>query len=329
MTARRGLGAAVVGAGLMGRWHARAVRHAGGVVAAVVDRDSQLAARLAAEHGAVVAPSLREAMSAGVDIAHICTPLDTHVAITREAIGLGLHSLVEKPLAASATETAELLREAAEQRVLVCPVHQFPFQRGVSRVMAALPGIGPVLHLQAIACSAGGLEGGVDTLDRVAADILPHPLSLFASVLGVPLANVPWSVVRPRPGELLVAGEAGTATLSLIVSMTGRPTTNGLHVIGAGGTAHADLFHGFAVIESGGVSRARKIAHPFMLAGATLLDATGNLARRALVGETAYPGLRELIAAFYSAVRAKAPSPIAANRIHDLALARDAILREV
>jgi hypothetical protein len=133
-------------------------------------------------------------------------------------------------------------------------------------------------------------------------------------------------VQRAAPGELRVSATSGAATMSALVSMSGRPTTNSLRVIGARGTAHADLFHGFAVVETGAVSRTRKIVHPFVLAGATLGAAAVNLSRRAFVRESAYPGLRELVAAFHAAVRGGAPSPISPSQTLDIARARDAVL---
>jgi predicted dehydrogenase len=320
--------AAIVGAGLMGRWHARAVEQARGSVVAVIDPNAALAERLASRHGARAVATLSEiATRARIDVAHICTPLGTHAVLAREAIGLGMHALVEKPLAHTAGETEDLLRHAAANGRLIWPVHQFPFQRGVRDVVAALPRIAPILHVLAVACSAGAEGGTAELRDRVAVDILPHPLSLFAALLDRPIADASWEARRTRPGELLAIGVAGGVTLSLTVSMAGRPTTNGLRVIGAMGTAHADLFHGFAVIEAGGVSRARKIVHPFAYAGATLARGFGNLTRRAITGESAYPGLRELVAAFYAAIRGQANPPLAARQILDVALARDTIIR--
>ena len=66
-----------------------------------------------------------------------------------------------------------------------------------------------------------------------------------------------------------------------------------------------------------------------MLAGATLAHGFGNLTRRAVARESAYPGLRELVAEFYAAVRDATPPPISAQRILDIALARDVLIRAV
>lgn len=330
MSGRGPVRAAIVGAGLMGRWHARAVAHAGSIVVAVIDADAARATALAAEHpGARASATLGVATSAGgIDAVHICAPLGAHDALAREALDAGCHVLVEKPLVETATATAALLDVAARRGVLVCPVHQFPFQRGVREIIARLPELGPVLHVQALSCSAGAGSGDGDARDRVAADILPHPLSLAAAILDGAMADVPWRVQRAAPGELVIMGRSATASISIVVSMGGRPTTNALHVIGARGSAHADLYHGFAVVEDGAVSRARKILHPFALSGASLIAAGTNLLRRAASSEGAYPGLWELVAAFHGAVAGRSSSPVSPDRILDIARARDTILAE-
>ena len=330
MSGRGPVRAAIVGAGLMGRWHARAIAHAGSVVAAVVDADQARAAALAAEFpGALAATSLATAKTEGVEVVHICAPLDAHEVLAREAIGMGMHVLAEKPLLDTAPATAALLELASQRGVLLCPVHQFPFQRGVREIIARLAEIGPVLHIQTLSCSAGAGSGDAASRDRVAADILPHPLSLAAAILATAMADIAWTAQRAAPGELVVVGRCGAVSISMIVSMGGRPTANTLHMIGARGSAHADLYHGFSVMESGEVSRARKILHPFALAGANLVAAGTNLLRRAASGESAYPGLRELVAAFHGAVTSRAPSPIAPGRVLDISAARDAILASV
>ena len=86
------------------------------------------------------------------------------------------------------------------------------------------------------------------------------------------------------------------------ISTRGRPTRATLDVMGTKASAHADLYHGFAVVEQGSGTGVRKVARPFSLAGSTLGRAGTNLTRRALSRETAYPGLRELVRRTYDAI---------------------------
>jgi predicted dehydrogenase len=326
-SSNRPLRAAILGAGLMGRWHADAVARAGGVVSAIVDPERKRAGELRKQHGqARLAASLDEILQDGAaDVVHVCTPLETHEALAGQALRAGLHALVEKPLAPVAKVTAKLLQLAESSGRLLCPVHQFLFQPGVLRVEAELRNIGPILHVDSVTCSAGA-EAGAGEPEQIAADILPHPLSLMARLLAVRVAQADWQVQHPAAGEIRAMAKLGNTSLSILISMGGRPTANALRLIGARGTAHVDLFHGFAVLERGEVSRARKIAHPFAFAGGTLVSATTNLVARAVRGEPAYPGLRELVRRFYLAAQGKGEPPIRKEEILDVAEARDALL---
>jgi hypothetical protein len=140
------------------------------------------------------------------------------------------------------------------------------------------------------------------------------------------LPGVQWHIEHPRPGELRASGQANGVSIGLLVSAGGRPTRNSLRLIGVRGTVEVDLFHGFAVIDRGTVSRGRKIVQPFVHSGATLLAAGINLALRSVRREPAYPGLRQLIAAFYSAVRESKRPPISAEEALEVAVARDALI---
>ena len=102
------LRAAIVGAGLMGRWHADAIARAGGRVVAVVDTRIEQARKLAGDgEGFRSLDDLGSRMS--LDVVHICTPLATHVELAEQALALGANVVVEKPLAADAESTAALL----------------------------------------------------------------------------------------------------------------------------------------------------------------------------------------------------------------------------
>ena len=135
-----------------------------------------------------------------------------------------------------------------------------------------------------------------------------------------------WGVRRPLAGELRAAATVDGTTLSIVVTARGRPTRNELVATGTAGTAHVDLFHGYATFEGGGHSRVRKVGRPFARGAGTLALAGENLVRRAARGETAYPGLRELIRATYASIADGTPPPITPAETRAVAAARDAIL---
>jgi predicted dehydrogenase len=322
--------AAIVGAGLMGRWHAHALERAGGVLGAIIDPERTRAAQLAQHHPkARVFSNLSTLADEGLaDVVHICTPPETHEALTRQSLEAGLHAIVEKPLTESGETTERLLRLAESRGLLLCPVHQFLFQRGVLQVEKAREKIGPLLHIDTLICSAGAKRGSLDA-DRLVTEILPGPLSLVVRLFPTSIRMADWCVEHPGSGELRVSTTLGAISVSMLISMSGRPTMNALRVIGERGTAHADLFHGFAIVERGTVSRGRKVAQPFLRGGATVYAAATNLLARAANQEPAYPGLRELIRRFYEAVRSGGVPPIMAAEALDVALARDQILAKV
>jgi predicted dehydrogenase len=320
--------AGIVGAGLMGRWHAWAVTRAGGSVGAIADPDPTSRQRLADNYPGAGAFADCEQMlaRARLDVLHICTPRETHCELAESAIAAGLPVLIEKPLAPTAAATEHLVDLATERGVLIAPVHQFAFQDGVARARHALGRIGRVVRIAGTFHSAGGAGLDGDRLDAIVADILPHPLSLMQVFLPRPLPEEGWATMRPQAGELHASCEASGTTLSIFISLHARPTVCALDVVGTAGTMHLNLYHGYAVLESGRVSRARKIMQPFELAAKTLGVASLNLARRALRSESAYPGLLRLVCAFHAAVRSRRPPPISAAETVGIARVRDHLM---
>src|SRR5215218_5526690 len=124
--------AAVVGAGLMGLWHARELSRAGGVLVGVADPDEEARSALVRRFTSARPFAALDRLLAGSHplVVHLCTPLETHVELIRRCLDAGAHVLAEKPLAPDAASTEELLARAEQRGVLLCPVHQYPFQRG-------------------------------------------------------------------------------------------------------------------------------------------------------------------------------------------------------
>lgn len=312
----------------MGQWHSFYARQLGVRVVAIVDRDPNIARALAdrlpgAQVFGDVAPML-DALR--LDALHVCTPSPSHRSIIVQAIEAGVHVLVEKPVTATAAETRALLAGAAEKKVTVCPVHQYAFQPGIAALRAAAAEWHEPLHCRFTICSAGGVGADDATLDAVVADILPHPLSVLCALWPDQDQHASrWTVHRTRPGELLVSGISGAMTVEMYISMSSRPTRSELDVFGRAGRARINFFHGYAVVERGRVSRHDKIMQPLRYAARSLLTAGGNLVRRAVRREPAYPGLRPLMQAFYSCAAGRAPPPIPPRDVLAVAEMRDRI----
>ncbi len=308
--------AVVVGAGLMGRWHMEAAVRAGAAVTAVVDREHARAKHLAARvRGATAYGGLSAALEegTGVRVVHICTGLDSHVSLAREALNAGCHVLVEKPFVSDMAELHEILALASARKLQACPVHQFLFQRGIlsgmQRVRALGSERGTIRHLEMEVASTGADAGALGR-DEAVLEILPHSLAFAARLCGTGIATAEWSVQRASEGEISVGTVIGPTRIGFRISMRGRPPLNRLRLVTDSGTLEADLFNGFAVWDGSGNSRLMKLFRPIRSAAATAAAASTNLLGRALRAETAYPGLRELVRRFYGACANEAPSPI-------------------
>ncbi len=321
--------AGLVGAGLMGRWHAHAICKAGASLVGVTDLDQSAAARLASRYTDSRAFSSVESLLAegNLEVLHVCSPLGSHKQLAELAIEAGIHLIIEKPLTATAADTEALFARAAEQDLIVCPVHQFIFQDGVAKAARLLPTIGRVIDVSATVVSAGGDGLAADEQSEFIADILPHPLSLVRFLAPKTYGSVRWSVVSAGSGELRVIGtSAEDITLSIFISLKARPPANTIRISGTNGTIHLNLFHGYAVTESGGATRLRKLTRPFEYSLKNLSAATFNLGRRAIRGEPAYPGLLRLVNCFYQAVRGIAAPPISMQDTIAVAQTRDLLI---
>ena len=316
---------AIVGAGLMGRWHAHSAQRAGGRVTAIFDVDPAAGRALAARHAGAATLDRWDpvAVARVAKVAHVCTPLDTHESLVAGLLSSGVSVLAEKPLTDDASSTARLLDLADARGVRLCPVHQMPFQDGLRRLKDELGSVGDLLHVEFTACTAGATAKADQDHDLLIADVLPHPFSLLWALGVGPVASLDWTLLHARAGEMRAVALARRTAISIAISTHGRPTSNKLRVVGDRGTFDADLYHGFAVLSRGRVSRSGKVLQPFADAADTIARAGANLATRAINKEPAYPGLTALVGAFYESVRGEAPVVFSRAEVVDIAEARD------
>jgi len=325
----RGLRVAIIGAGMMGYWHGRAARHLDAQIVAIVDPDAGRADVLARRlRVGITADDISELLQRHrIDAVHICSPRLSHVALARCAIESGIHAFVEKPLADSAGETRSLMEIARQQQAILCPVHQIAFQDAVEDAAKALAGLGDLSLIEIRICSAGGIGRSEQEQDEILGDILPHPLSVLRKLWpDARLEPRDWLANRLHAGELSLSGVYAAAHLFMLISMHARPTRFDMMISGTGGAVELDFFHGFAIRHDSRVSRFHKAAQPFAAALKQLGRASGNLLKRGLRGEAAYPGLLRLMREFYAAVRGERSPPISPEDIIAVAGARDLIL---
>jgi predicted dehydrogenase len=121
LASTRDLRAGILGAGFVGRVHARSARLAGariaGVAASTPERGIEAREELGAERDFASAEEL--VGSEEIDVVHICTPNNLHVPLALAAIEAGKHVICEKPVALDAAGAEQLLAAAERAGVLV------------------------------------------------------------------------------------------------------------------------------------------------------------------------------------------------------------------
>jgi myo-inositol 2-dehydrogenase/D-chiro-inositol 1-dehydrogenase len=142
----------LIGAGLMGRTHARAWAAVPGALVAMYVPDD-VARKLARRHRLQECESLEE-LFAQTDAVDLCTPTATHLPLTLAAASAGRHVLCEKP-AALTLEDAVSMRDACERagvRLFVAHVLRFfpQYRAARDRVVAGEIGIPRVLRLSRV-----------------------------------------------------------------------------------------------------------------------------------------------------------------------------------
>jgi len=135
------LRAGLIGAGAMGRNHARLLAALPGVeLVGVCDARAEAAAAVAGEHGTRAFATWEELAGPAnrLDAAVVAAPTAAHAGIGEALLARGLHVLVEKPMAASLAE-ADRLIAAAERAGRVLAVGHVEFY---NPAVQALVGIG-------------------------------------------------------------------------------------------------------------------------------------------------------------------------------------------
>jgi len=152
-------------------------------LAAVCDLDADRAARVVGDASGVDVETSLERLLArdDIDAVAIATPANTHHAIAMAALEAGKHVLVEKPLAATRDEAAEMVDVARRQGLVLMCDHTYCYTPVVQalREMVQSGELGDILFVDSVRINLGLVQPDVDVLW----DLAPHDLSILDVIL--------------------------------------------------------------------------------------------------------------------------------------------------
>lgn len=329
----------IVGCGKIADGHVEQVRAIGrGEVAAVCDHEPLMAEQLAVRWRVPGRYSDFAQMLAceRLDVVHIATPPQSHVALARMAMEAGCHVFVEKPFALDAEGARAILDGAARHARQVCVNWLYNYESPALRLEQLLQAgaLGDIVHLD----THYGYDLGGDFGLAVLADaghwvhrlpgklfhnVLDHVLAKVAPHLGDDVPDVRVLSLRRRaasglaladamPDELRFMVAAGGVTATGTVSAHGRPVPHTLRVVGTRDTVELDyaartLLHSARQTQPSAIGR---LFPPWVQAARMAGNGWLNLGDFRRARFHYFQPMRVLLARFYDAIEAGAAAPI-------------------
>ena len=123
----------------------------------------------------------------GLEAVAIATPPHTHYELVGKALEASKHVLVEKPLARTSAEAAELMTLAKDLGLVLMPGHTFLYSPPVTKIRNLIQeGVLGDIHF----VTSSRMNLGKYQRDGVVLDLAPHDLSILLHWLDRPLVEV-------------------------------------------------------------------------------------------------------------------------------------------
>ena len=248
----------IVGAGYVSTYHIRALQGLGEVeVVAIADPNLEQARRIAKQFEVKnVYASLAEMAAAhALHSVHILTPPAFHAPIALEAMELGLHVLVEKPMAESVADCDRMIAKAREKGVHLSVNHSARLDPVILEAIERVQGgeIGDLLSVDFLRSSdyppylGGPMPAPYRKGSYPFQDLGVHALYLLEAFLGeIETAEIDY---RSSGRDLNLIYDEWTGTVStrrgmgrFYISWNVRPVQNRLIVNGTKGIMEVDCF---------------------------------------------------------------------------------------
>lgn len=318
--------AGLVGAGHISEFHAAAIRQAAGVeLVGVADLDRARAEATAEQLETRAYAGARELRDAGADVIHVLTPPAAHAAVAIEALELGCHALIEKPLAEDVDDCRRIAALAAERGLVASVNHSLLFDPQVVRALETVRAgaLGAVVSVDILRGSeyppfeGGPLPPHYRDPGYPFRDLGVHCLYLIQALLG-PIEEVNASYVS-LGGDPNLAFDEWRAQVSCArglgqfqLSWNTRPMQSQLIIHGTAGVLRVDLFSMFHGKRAATPlpKAAERVVNTMTDSLQPLIDMPLGVLGFVRKRIQAYQGLRDLVAEFYRALAAGEPPPV-------------------
>lgn len=150
-------------------------------IVAVVDTESSRLKELPLSPSVRRVATIQEAFLGGrIDAVAIATPATSHFELVRFALNHGAHVFVEKPLAVTSADAAELAQIAIKNRRVLMVGHIFHFHPAIKklRALADRGAFDRLLQLRSVRANHGPLRNDVGALW----DLAVHDISIFQAL---------------------------------------------------------------------------------------------------------------------------------------------------
>ncbi|MEO7679931.1 MAG: NAD-dependent epimerase/dehydratase family protein, partial [Sphingomonas sp.] len=248
---------AVIGAGYVARYHIMALRRLDFVeIIAICDLNTVLATALAKTYGidtVLSNPAQLEAMKP--DAVYVLTPPSSHCALALQALDMGAHVFVEKPMAESVAECDAMIERAREKKLVLSVDHSDLYDPVIMQALQEVKSgaCGDVVAVDVLRSSdyppyAGGpLPGMVKQGSYPFRDLGVHGLYVLEALLGpIERLDVHYRATGTAPNLKFDEWNANASTAHgvgrLLLSWNVRPMQNRLIVHCTRGIIEADRF---------------------------------------------------------------------------------------
>jgi predicted dehydrogenase/nucleoside-diphosphate-sugar epimerase len=321
--------AGLVGAGYISEYHIAGLRRLPNVeIVGLCDVDLSRAKLTAEKFGIKAFSSMEALKEAGAEVLHILTPPHTHTAVALQALELGCHALIEKPLAVEVGDCEKIQALADRKGLRVCVNHSLLFDPQVQRALKTVREgrLGRVVSVDILRSSAypaypgGPLPPQYRTAGYPFRDLGIHALYLFEAFLG-PIEDVhaEWASLG---GDLNLAYDEWRAQVrckgglgQFQLSWNVKPIQHQIIVQGTKGVLRVDLFLASQAIRSSTPlpKAAERVLNSLTDSVPGLVDLPRNILGFLRGKVLPYHGLQDLIREFYRALDQESPMPVSAS----------------